>query len=673
MGLFDGLELGEQESTARIARLLHSPVILVINTTRMTQSVAAMVTGYQHFQPDTNIAGVILNNVSGSRHEHKLVSAMEKYCGIPVVGIVPKDESLNITERHLGLVPYSEAREEAVISQIHRRLEERLNLDSILGIARRAKASCGIDTSTARKKTTTVKLGVMFDSAFTFYYPENLEALTQAGAELFFIDSIHDHKLPDIENVITLSALALAVGMVVDDAIVVVDSIVRHLEKGAEPVAAARDGALDVAGPDASGTLTTVAAFAPLLFLGGLAGLFVRPFGLTVSAALSASLLISLTFVPATMGKIGRTPGAAAEGGRRPAFMESVLRRILTVAFAHPVLTLLIALLPLGLGGLAAWVGPLRVLPPVDEGALLIEYIMPPGTSLAESDRVGGILVRTALAEEGVKTVYRRTGSPETGNQVEGAPEAREMVKPFHLPFFEKAYRGCDRLVPVSESLLTGLRSLMPWIDEKVEVIPNMIREEMFLPPQQPRTTDPFIFFWAGRLEHVKGVDLLLWSVADLKTRAKGAFRVRLAGRGSLRNQLEQQAASLGLEEEVRFLGRISREEMQVEMQRASCFVLPTRYEAFGAVLIEAMATGLPVIATRSGGPEHVVPGEAGFLIDPDDAGQLTDAMLRMMKEYSRFRQERIRSLAVKRFGEKSVMKRYHQLFLRLINSPSDS
>ena len=200
MGLYDGFDSGEQGSTAQIARLLHSPVILVISTARMTQSVAAMVTGYQHFQPDTNIVGVILNNVSGSRHECKLVSAVEKYCGIPVVGIVPKDESLSIEERHLGLVPYSETRKESVISQIHHRLEERLNLDSILDIARNAKVSCEVNDAVAKRKTTAVRLGVLFDRVFTFYYPENLEALTKAGAELVFIDSIHDHELPDIDG-----------------------------------------------------------------------------------------------------------------------------------------------------------------------------------------------------------------------------------------------------------------------------------------------------------------------------------------------------------------------------------------------------------------------------------------------------------------------------------------
>ena len=78
MGLYDGLDSGEQGSTAQIARLLRSPIIMVVNTARMTQSVAAMLTGYQHFQPDIDIAGVILNNVSGSRHEHKLVNAIKQ-------------------------------------------------------------------------------------------------------------------------------------------------------------------------------------------------------------------------------------------------------------------------------------------------------------------------------------------------------------------------------------------------------------------------------------------------------------------------------------------------------------------------------------------------------------------------------------------------------------------
>jgi glycosyltransferase involved in cell wall biosynthesis len=206
----------------------------------------------------------------------------------------------------------------------------------------------------------------------------------------------------------------------------------------------------------------------------------------------------------------------------------------------------------------------------------------------------------------------------------------------------------------------------MPWIDMKVEVIPNMIREEMFLPPPHPRETEPFVFFWAGRLEHVKGVDLLLQAVSELKKRLGSTFRVRLAGRGSLRDMLEQQARDGGISDMVAFLGRISREEIQKEMQQANCFVLPTRYEAFGAVLIEAMSAGLPVIATRSGGPQHIVNDANGLLIDPEDVSQLAGAMERMMKEYPSFDPSGIRSDTLERFGERRIMDRYHKLFLEI-------
>lgn len=252
-------------------------------------------------------------------------------------------------------------------------------------------------------------------------------------------------------------------------------------------------------------------------------------------------------------------------------------------------------------------------------------------------------------------------------------PEARQMVRPFYIPFFEKTYRNSSRVIPVSESLLTGLRELMPWIGEKVEVIPNMIREDMFLPPENPRTTSPFVFFWAGRLEHVKGIDLLLQAVSIMASKKVVPFTVRLAGRGSRREQLEELASRLGIADLVRFLGRISREEMQREMQEASCFVLPSRYEAFGAVLIEAMATGLPVIATRSGGPGFIVNEANGILIEPEQAEALAGAMTRMTAEYGSFDQDRIRRETLKAYGEDQVMERYHSLFREIIQSQSDT
>ncbi|MCB2153848.1 efflux RND transporter permease subunit [bacterium] len=230
-------------------------------------------------------------------------------------------------------------------------------------------------------------------------------------------------------NVITLSALTLAVGMVVDDAIVVAESVVRHLQAGTDSRTASLEGAAEIAGPDASGTLTTVAAFAPLLFLGGLAGLFVRPFGLAVSIALLASLATSLTIVPAMFARFGKLGTRRTPGGWLLKKIDGLLQAILRIAMRVPWLTVIVALALLGLGGLAARLGPMNVLPPIDEGAILIEYIMPPGVSLEESDRIGGILERGALAEPGVVTVYRRTGSPERGFQIEGVNRGELTIK----------------------------------------------------------------------------------------------------------------------------------------------------------------------------------------------------------------------------------------------------
>ncbi len=200
MGLYDGIDASAKGSTAHVARLLTAPVIMVVNAARMTNSVAAMVGGYQNFEPDTGIAGVILNNVAGSRHEQKLVTAIERHCKIPVVGCVPKDASLSITERHLGLVPYGEGGREEIIDRICDGTVKYLRFDKIMDIARRAGEVCLSHMPVPEHKTATVKLGVIRDNIFTFYYPDNLEALEQAGADLVFVDSVHDRNLPDVDG-----------------------------------------------------------------------------------------------------------------------------------------------------------------------------------------------------------------------------------------------------------------------------------------------------------------------------------------------------------------------------------------------------------------------------------------------------------------------------------------
>jgi cobyrinic acid a,c-diamide synthase len=197
MGLYDGLDLEGSGSTAAMARWLGAPVLLVVNAQRMTRSVAALIQGFQRFEPETSIAGVILNNVAGRRHRAMLVEAIERYCAVPVVGILPRQESLAIPDRHLGLVPRGEnsflvpavkATRDAVAGGF--------DLDRILEIARTAMPLEAFTGQAPAPQANIVTIGVVRDRAFSFYYPENLEALQQAGARLVFVDALADVHLP---------------------------------------------------------------------------------------------------------------------------------------------------------------------------------------------------------------------------------------------------------------------------------------------------------------------------------------------------------------------------------------------------------------------------------------------------------------------------------------------
>ncbi len=201
MGLYDGVDLAGSGSSAQLARLLKAPVVLVVNVTRMTRSVAALVSGYQRFEPEVNIAGVILNNVASGRHESMLVHSIKRYCGIPVLGCLPKAAPVTIAERHLGLVPQGESAPLAEkVADARELIESHVDIDGVLRVARGAEALAPSGERTTPKRAPSVRLGVVRDRAFSFYYPENLEALEQAGAELVSINALEDPHLPAISG-----------------------------------------------------------------------------------------------------------------------------------------------------------------------------------------------------------------------------------------------------------------------------------------------------------------------------------------------------------------------------------------------------------------------------------------------------------------------------------------
>ncbi len=201
MGLFDGVDLAGTGSTAQIARITKAPVVLVVDATRTTRSVAPLVLGFMNFEPDVTIAGVIFNKVARPRHESMLRAAIKEYCGIPVLGAIPKNAYSVFPERHLGLVPAAEhdAVREAVAGNVAVAARH-LDLAGLLAVAARAPALPAAVAAGPGAGPITVRIGVIHDQSFTFYYPENIEALAAAGAELVYINSMNDGKLPAIDG-----------------------------------------------------------------------------------------------------------------------------------------------------------------------------------------------------------------------------------------------------------------------------------------------------------------------------------------------------------------------------------------------------------------------------------------------------------------------------------------
>lgn len=207
-GLYDSIRDDGYGSTAHLARILKAPVILVVSAERMSRSVAAMVLGYLNFEPETRIAGVILNRVANQRHEAKLRQAIESFCKIPVLGTLPRKSEVVIPDRHLGLIPKAE--NDHLVSAIdacRMAAESHIDLQALIEIAQSAPVlptqnSLHHFDSAAKVSSEIVRIGVIRDRAFTFYYPENLEALERAGAKLVFINSFSDHDLPDIQALI---------------------------------------------------------------------------------------------------------------------------------------------------------------------------------------------------------------------------------------------------------------------------------------------------------------------------------------------------------------------------------------------------------------------------------------------------------------------------------------
>lgn len=202
-GLFDGVDIAGSYSTARIATLLKTPVLLVLDCAKMTNTASALVMGCRAFDRQMELAGVILNRISGKRHGDLISKSIEHHTGIPVLGRLPNLD-IDMPERHLGLTTVSETEQlQDKLNKLAEIAETYLDLDRIIQIAHNAQGldyrsqptadSAGIS---AKDK---VKIGIIRDQAFQFYYQENLEALQTAGAEIVEFNALRDKTILPVD------------------------------------------------------------------------------------------------------------------------------------------------------------------------------------------------------------------------------------------------------------------------------------------------------------------------------------------------------------------------------------------------------------------------------------------------------------------------------------------
>ncbi|TNG00686.1 MAG: cobyrinate a,c-diamide synthase [Gammaproteobacteria bacterium] len=199
-GLFDSIDLEGKQSNAALARLLGLPVVLVVDVSGITRGVAPLLIGYQQFEQDLNIAGVILNKIASTRHEGKVIAAVEEYTDIPVLGAVYRNADILISERHLGLVPSNEIQEaDNKIQSIADVVGEQVDLDKIINVSGTQTILSAPDSPVPSSQEDSLRIGIARDAAFGFYYQDDLDAFESAGAELIPINMINDHVLPDVD------------------------------------------------------------------------------------------------------------------------------------------------------------------------------------------------------------------------------------------------------------------------------------------------------------------------------------------------------------------------------------------------------------------------------------------------------------------------------------------
>lgn len=249
--------------------------------------------------------------------------------------------------------------------------------------------------------------------------------------------------------------------------------------------------------------------------------------------------------------------------------------------------------------------------------------------------------------------------------------EADKLIKPFHYNYIKQALKNAEKVITVSASMHDKLISITPSVKDHLSTIPNMVDTGIFKPSGYECHDDTFQFFCLGALEHVKGIDLLLKAFALFKEEIKKPVKLIIGGDGKDKEKLQKLTSELNLKEHTEWTGSLTQDEVVDQMQRSQAFILTSRFEAFGVVFIEAMACGLPVIATDSGGPPEIIDNKTGLIAENENIEDIKNQMVALFEEYGNYDRQYIRNLAVEKYSKNTIAKQYKELINQVLKEDS--
>ena len=270
----------------------------------------------------------------------------------------------------------------------------------------------------------------------------------------------------------------------------------------------------------------------------------------------------------------------------------------------------------------------------------------------AQSSLWGGISAAYIAEKYNIPLVITEHSSVERG----------PYVKKSYIPFICDSYKKAQKVITVGNGLKNEIESLSGRQD--IEVIGNLVDLSKFTIKKRIKN-EKFIFFSLAFLEGEKGFDTLIKSFAK-KFKDKEAV-LYIGGDGSQRSWLEALTVENGVKDQIIFLGALSRDDVSKWMNKCDCFVLPSRYETFGVVYIEALASGRPVIGALNGGAEDIINNLNGYLVPIDDIDKLAEKMLELYKKIDSYNEEEIRSDCLKRFSPEVIVNKIISVYKEVL------